>query len=150
MKLQTTVNQENAMKDPENFNPQFKPDLSKSQDKFCKKHQGGFNAFLQGVSIWNERRERKVQKMKKETITSKGFQFHPMINPKSERLMKNRHEPKEIKNKSVFSRLHEESFERTKEFQRTRNQSRSKLLMTPLEQLRNSQSSPKMKKIKSG
>ena len=41
---------ENALKDPENVNPQFKPDLGLSQVVVGKNYDGGFDTFLKEMN----------------------------------------------------------------------------------------------------
>lgn len=53
------------MKDPENFNPKFSPNLDKSQE-FYRKEYNGFNQFLKEITQWYDKKEKRIQNLKKE------------------------------------------------------------------------------------
>ena len=55
------MNYELAMRDPENVNPCFKPDLSQSQNAVSKNYDGGFQSFLREMHQWRLRKEKKLK-----------------------------------------------------------------------------------------
>lgn len=67
------------MKDPENINPKFKPDLSVSQEIVSgKKYEQGFDSFLKEMNTWKERKDKKLRDKLKENDVQQ-MQFKPHI-----------------------------------------------------------------------
>jgi hypothetical protein len=47
------------IKDPEEFNPSFRPDTSISQNNVSKPNRGDFNSFLRDLNAWQSKKEQK-------------------------------------------------------------------------------------------
>jgi hypothetical protein len=45
------------IKDPEEYNPTFKPDTSVSQNNVSKPNRGDFNSFLRDLNVWQHKKE---------------------------------------------------------------------------------------------
>lgn len=71
---------ERALKDPENINPQFRPDLSISQEVVGKTYDNGFESFLKELDKWKARKEKKIRDLKNQSVIEQGFNFKPEIN----------------------------------------------------------------------
>jgi hypothetical protein len=65
MRLEAQVRFEDAMKDPENLCPKFKPDLKISQEtvvgRSYQSGEQGFNTFLKEMEHWKIKREKKIR-----------------------------------------------------------------------------------------
>ena len=59
-KMEVMFTYENAIKNPENANPAFKPNLLQSQEKVKKNYEGGFMEFLREMNVWKDKKERKI------------------------------------------------------------------------------------------
>ncbi|CDW79750.1 UNKNOWN [Stylonychia lemnae] len=131
--LEVIMAYENAIKDPENINPQFKPDLTISQETVTKNYNGGFNGFLQEMNRWKVKRDKKVNDIKKETQDLKGYNFKPEINQQSLKILENKRASQQSQlnqSKSQLSMNHSLS-------KSTINESQGKYKMpTPIQQLK--------------
>eukprot|EP00347_Sterkiella_histriomuscorum_P009348 403341558 len=117
--LELVMAYENAMKDPENINPQFKPDLSESQGVVNKQYDGGFDGFLKEMNRWKTKRDKKINDLKRENLESQGLSFRPEINQvskqileiktaeKTQKLNQSKSQILSIKNNSVIASCHQ-------------------------------------------
>ena len=77
---------EHALKDPENINPSFRPNLGPSQETVAKSYDHGFDQFLKEMSLWKARKEKKLRDLKNQNSTHSECVFKPNINPASLKL----------------------------------------------------------------
>jgi hypothetical protein len=57
-----------AMKDPENVQPRFKPEIAQSQEVVMGREYQTFDKFLKEMDYWKLRREKKIRDKQNEII----------------------------------------------------------------------------------
>jgi hypothetical protein len=55
---------EQALRDPEDINPSFRPDVGLSQETVSKSYDHGFDQFLREMNLWKVRKEKKLRDLK--------------------------------------------------------------------------------------